>query len=178
MTAAASRVRPSRGDDVAAIAAIYAHHVLHGLASFEEVPPDAAEIARRRAGVLARGLPHLVAEATDGAVLGYAYASPYRPRASYRFTVEDSVYVAPDAVGKGVGAALLPALIEATAAVGARQMVAVIGDSANAPSIRLHARFGFRMVGTLDAVGFKFGRWVDGVIMQRALGDGATTLPR
>ena len=176
-SAAAVVVRPSRDDDVAVIAAIYAHHVLHGLASFEEAPPDEAEIARRRADVLARGLPHLVAVDADGAVLGYAYAGSYRPRPGYRYTVEDSIYVRPDAVGSGVGTALLPVLIERATARGARQMVAVIGDSANAPSIRLHARFGFRMVGTLDAVGFKLGRWVDGVLMQRALGEGSGTLP-
>jgi phosphinothricin acetyltransferase len=177
--AAAVLVRPSREDDVAAIAAIYAHHVLHGLASFEEVPPDAAEIARRRADALARGWPHLVATAAGDprAVLGYAYCGQYRPRPGYRFSVEDSVYVRPDAVGRGIGAALLPAVIAGATANGARQMVAVIGDGANAASIRLHARFGFRRVGTIEAVGFKLGRWVDSVIMQRALGEGATTLP-
>jgi phosphinothricin acetyltransferase len=176
--ALALAVRPSTDADVPAIAAIYAHHVRFGLASFEETPPDAAEIARRRADVLALGWPHLVATAPGGgAVLGYAYCGPYRPRPGYRFTVEDSVYVHPDALGRGVGAALLPLVIDGATASGARQMVAVIGDSANDPSIRLHARFGFRMVGTLDSVGFKLGRWVDGVLMQRALGEGSTTLP-
>ena len=177
--ATALAVRPSVEADVPAIAAIYAHHVRFGLASFEETPPDAAEIARRRADVLALGWPHFVAAEADDprAVLGYAYCGPYRPRPGYRFTVEDSVYVRPDAVGRGIGAALLPAVIDAATAAGARQMVAVIGDSANAPSIRLHARFGFRMVGTLDSVGFKLGRWVDGVLMQRALGEGSSTLP-
>jgi len=177
--ATALAVRPSLETDVPAIAAIYAHHVRFGLASFEETPPDVAEIARRRADVLAFGWPHFVAAEADDprAVLGYAYCGPYRPRPGYRFTVEDSVYVRPDAVGRGIGTALLPAVIDAATAAGARQMVAVIGDSANAPSIRLHARFGFRMVGTLDSVGFKLGRWVDGVLMQRALGEGSSTLP-
>ena len=177
MSAPAPVIRPSREADAEAITAIYAHHVMHGLASFEEAPPDVFEIARRRVEVLARGWPHLVAEAPGGAVLGYAYCGPYRPRPAYRFTVEDSVYVAPASIGRGVGARLLPALIEAAAQAGARQMVAVIGDSANGPSIGLHARFGFRQVGVLDAVGFKLGRWVDGVIMQRALGEGSTTPP-
>ena len=169
-------IRPSLPADLPAIRDIYAHHVLHGLASFEEVPPDLAEIARRRDDALARGLPHLVAEA-DGPVVGYAYAGPYRPRPAYRYTVEDSVYVAPDRIGRGTGRALLARLIELCEAAGYRQMVAVIGDSANAPSIGLHAALGFNRVALLPSVGFKFGRWVDIMIMQRPLGPGDTSLP-
>jgi phosphinothricin acetyltransferase len=169
-------VRASGEADLPAIQAIYAHHVLHGLASFEEVPPDHAEMARRREAILARGLPHLVAEA-GGAVLGYAYAGPYRTRSAYRFTVEDSVYVAAEATGRGLGSLLLAALVRDCEAWGARQMLAVIGDSGNQGSIRLHARAGFRMAGTLAAVGFKHGRWVDCVLMQRPLGPGERTAP-
>lgn len=169
-------VRPSRDDDVVAIAAIYGHHVLNGLGSFEETAPASEEMGRRRADVLAKGFPYLVAE-RDGAVVGYAYCSQYRPRPGYRFSVEDSIYVAPGLQRGGIGAALLPALIAAASAQGARQMIAVIGDSANVGSVALHRRFGFRPIGVIEAVGFKLGRWVDSVIMQRALGEGATTLP-
>jgi phosphinothricin acetyltransferase len=154
--------------DMPQVAAIYAHHVRTGLASFEEVPPDAAEMARRRADIVARGLPYLVAVEGE-TVVGYAYAGPYRARSAYRFAVEDSVYVHPDRARRGIGRRLLPAVIAACAAAGARQMVAVIGDSANAASIALHAAFGFAPVGVLRAVGFKHGRWVDTVLMQRAL---------
>jgi L-amino acid N-acyltransferase YncA len=169
-------VRPSRDEDIARIAAIYDHHVRHGTASFELEPPDAAEMARRRAGVLELGLPYLVAE-LEGRVVGYAYAGAYRPRPAYRFTVEDSIYVDHALTGAGVGRALLPVLIEQCTAAGRRQMIAVIGDSAQTASIRLHAAFGFRMVGTVENVGFKFGRWLDSVLMQRPLGPGADTLP-
>jgi phosphinothricin acetyltransferase len=169
-------VRPSHASDVAPITAIYRHHVLHGLASFEEVPPDADELARRRADVLARGLPHLVA-CDGGAVLGYAYAGPYRTRSAYRYTVEDSVYIAPEAIRRGVGRALLAAVIDACALAGCRQMIAVIGDSGHAASIGLHRALGFEPAGMLRAVGFKFGRWVDSVLMQRALGPGDGTSP-
>jgi phosphinothricin acetyltransferase len=169
-------VRPSREDDLPAMRAIYAHHVLHGLASFEEAPPDVPELARRRAEVLARGLPWLVAE-DEGAVAGYAYAGPYRARPAYRFTLEDSVYVAPGMAGRGLGRALLTRLLALCEAAGCRQIVAVIGDSANAASIGLHRACGFREVGTLRAVGFKHGRWVDTVLMQRPLGPGDATLP-
>jgi len=171
-------VRPSEPADLQAITATYAHHVLHGLGSFEETPPSEAEIAERRETVLSRGLPHLVA-VLDGRFAGFAYALPYRARSAYRYTVEDSIYVAPDAQRQGAGVALLGALIAETTGQGYRQMVAAIGDSANAGSIGLHARLGFRMAGTLVAVGFKFGRWVDGVLMQRALGvgDGAPPGP-
>ncbi len=170
-------VRASTEADLPAIQAIYAHHVLHGLASFEEVPPDAAEMDRRRAAILGQGLPHLVADA-GGEILGFAYAGPYRPRSAYRFTVEDSVYVDAGATGRGIGSLLLAALLNACEAWGARQMLAVIGDSGNLGSIRLHARAGFRHAGKLAAVGFKHGRWVDCVLMQRPLGPGDTTLPK
>jgi phosphinothricin acetyltransferase len=169
-------LRPSRDDDIPAITAIYGHWVLQGLASFELDPPDAAEMTRRRAAILAGGYPCLVAERA-GQVLGYAYASAYRPRPAYRFAVEDSIYVAPGAGRGGLGAALLDALVAACTARGFRQMVAVIGDSANAASIRLHARAGFVHAGLLPAIGWKHGRWVDSVLMTRALGPGADTPP-
>lgn len=170
-------VRDSSEADIAAIAAVYRHHVLTGLASFEEIPPDPAEMARRRAAVVEVGMPWLVATDAAGALLGYAYAGPYRPRPGYRYTAEDSVYVAHRQVGRGVGRALLAGLIDRSEALGFRQLVAVIGDSGNAASIGLHRALGFTQVGLLPAVGFKFGRWVDGVLMQRALGPGAATLP-
>lgn len=174
---AALVVRASAATDIAAIAAIYRHHVLTGLASFEEVPPEPAEMARRRAAIVEAGMPWLAATDPAGMVLGYAYAGPYRPRPGYRYTAEDSVYVAPGAVGRGVGRALLAALIARCETLGFRQLVAVIGDSGNAASIGLHRALGFAQVGLLPAVGFKFGRWVDGVLMQRALGAGASSLP-
>jgi len=169
-------LRESGQDDGPALAEIYGHHVLTGLASFEEMAPDAAEMARRRAALVDAGWPHLVAE-RGGRVVGFAYGSPWRPRPAYRWTIEDSVYVAPDALGGGIGRALLSALIDRATAGGWRQMMAVIGDSGNAASIALHARLGFRPVGTLEAVGFKHGRWVDVVLMQRALGPGSAALP-
>jgi phosphinothricin acetyltransferase len=169
-------LRPAADGDVARITAIYAEHVLTGFASFEVTPPDAPEIARRRADVLARGLPYLVAELA-GAVVGYAYAAPYRLRPAYRYTVEDSIYVHRDAFGRGVGRRLLERLIADCTAGGYRQMIAVIGDSGNRASIALHEACGFRRVGLLPSVGFKFGRWVDSVLMQRALGAGDATLP-
>jgi L-amino acid N-acyltransferase YncA len=175
--AAAFTIRESADADLAAIAAIYAHHVRTGFGSFEEVPPDAAELARRRGEVLARDLPYLVASDGGMAILGYAYASPYRTRWAYCFSVEDSIYVAPGAERRGIGHALLSGLIERCTAAGYRQMVAVIGDSGNAGSISLHARLGFRQVGMLPAIGFKHGRWVDSVLMQRDLGAGDTDLP-
>ncbi len=169
-------IRDSREGDVPALAAIYGHWVEHGLASFELTAPDEAEMARRRAAVLAAGYPHLVAERA-GRVTGYAYASAYRPRPAYRFTVENSVYVAPGLTQGGTGTALLDALIERCTAQGFRLMVAVIGDSGNAPSIGLHARAGFAHAGLLPAVGWKHGRWVDSVLMTRPLGPGAATPP-
>jgi phosphinothricin acetyltransferase len=169
-------IRDATDDDLAEIQAIYAHHVNHGLASFEEVPPDIDEIARRRDVARDHNLPYLVA-IKDGAVRGFAYASPFRARTAYRYTVEDSVYVAPDALGDGVGSALLSVVIERCTDRGFRQMVAVIGDSANQASIGLHAKHGFTHAGEMPAVGFKFGRWVDSVRMQRPLGEGDKTLP-
>ncbi|NKB49339.1 MAG: GNAT family N-acetyltransferase [Alphaproteobacteria bacterium] len=169
-------IRDATEDDLAAIQLIYAHHVNHGLASFEEIPPDLAEISRRRDVAREHDLPYLVAE-QEGAVRGFAYASPFRDRTAYRYTVEDSVYVAPDALGGGVGSALLSAVIEHCTERGFRQMIAVIGDTANQASIGLHAKHGFVHAGEMPAVGFKFGRWVDSVRMQRALGEGDKTLP-
>ena len=169
-------IRDATEEDLAAVQAIYAHHVNHGLASFEEVPPDIAEIARRRDVARENGLPYLVAD-SDGAVRGFAYASPFRTRSAYRYTVEDSVYVGPAALGAGIGSALLSALIEQCSERGFRQMMAVIGDSANEASIGLHAKHGFVQVGLFPSIGFKFGRWVDTVRMQRPLGDGDKTLP-
>ncbi len=161
-------LRPSTEDDLPVITRIYGHHVLHSAATFELDPPPPGEMAKRRATILELGMPYLVAEHQQ-AVVGYAYASPYRPRPAYRFTVEDSIYVDPDHVARGCGRALLAALIEHCEQGPWRQMIAVIGDSANAASIRLHQHFRFRHVGTLSAVGFKFDRWVDTVLMQREL---------
>lgn len=169
-------VRASRAEDVPAFTAIYAEFVRTGTASFELEPPNAGEMARRRAAILEAGLPHLVAT-LDGRVAGYGYAGPYRPRPAYAYTVEDSVYVAQWAQRRGVGRTLLAALIERCAALGKRQMAAVIGDSANRASIALHERLGFRRVGTLRDVGRKHGRWLDTVLMQRPLGPGADTPP-
>ena len=168
-------VRPSRAEDIGAIQAIYAHHVLHGLASFEEVPPDAADLAERREAILARGLPYLVAE-VDGVVAGYAYAGLFRTRSAYRYTLEDSVYVAPGRQGQGIGRALLTRLLAECERLGFRQMIAVIGDSGNAGSIGLHAALGFRPAGMMSSTGFKHGRWVDTVLMQRQLGPGDEVL--
>lgn len=169
-------VRDAEEADMAAIQAIYTHHVLHGLASFEETPPSVDEIRARRRAVLALGLPYLAAE-QGGRIVGYSYASSYRPRPAYRHTIEDSVYVAEGQAGRGIGGALLAALIARCEAGPWRQMLAVIGDSGNAASIGLHRRFGFEPVGTLRSTGFKFGRWVDTVLMQRSLGPGDQTLP-
>jgi phosphinothricin acetyltransferase len=171
------RIRDAEPADMAAVAAIYGHHVRTGLASFEETAPEVGEIARRHGQIVARGLPYLVAGAPDGRVLGFAYAGPYRARPGYRYAVENSVYVAAHAARRGVGRALLGALIERCAAIGMRQMVAIIGDNANAGSIALHANLGFRNVGVLRSIGLKHGRWVDSVLMQRPLGPGDSTLP-
>jgi phosphinothricin acetyltransferase len=171
-------VRAVEAADLDAIQRIYAHHVLHGLASFEEVPPDAAELARRWHAIADAGLPYLCAtDRASGAMLGYAYAAAYRPRTAYRFTVEDSVYVAPDAARRGIGRALLRSLIDTCTDLGKRQMIAVIGDSGNHASTALHRTCGFERVGTFTAIGFKHGRWVDTVWMQRRLGPGKGTLP-
>ena len=170
------RIRAALPSDIPAIARIYAHAVLHGTASFEIEPPDEAEMARRQRVLLDGGHPYLVAEA-DGAVLGYAYAGPYRARPAYHWSVEDSVYIAAEAQRRGVGRALLEELIAESERRGFRQMIAVIGDSAQAPSIELHRALGFRLIGTIVSVGFKHGRWLDSVLMQRALGPGDATAP-
>jgi phosphinothricin acetyltransferase len=169
-------VRDANEGDVTAVQRIYAHHVLHGLATFEEIPPPVREIRARRASVLAAGLPYFVAE-QGGEVVGYSYATGFRARSAYRYTIEDSVYVAAGLVGKGIGSALLEALLCRCEVGPWRQMIAVIGDSGNAASIAVHRRFGFQHVGTLVSAGFKFGRWVDVVLMQRPLGGGDRTLP-
>lgn len=169
-------IRPSTDKDLPAIQAIYAHYVLDTLCTLDLAPPSLAEMAARRAAVLARGLPWLVAE-VDGAVAGYAYAGPYRLRGGFDNTVEDALYVAPDRAGRGLGRALLAALIDACETGGYRQMVAVIGNAGNAASIGLHEAFGFRPVGLLPSVGWKAGRWLDCVLMQRALGPGDTVPP-
>ena len=171
MPAPSLLVRNSTPADLAAVHAIYAHAVQHGTGTFEIEPPSPEELARRRDEVLARGLPWLVAEA-DGVVSGYAYAAPFRPRPAYRFTLEDSIYLAPDAQGRGIGRLLLAELLARGQASGARQMLAVIGDSGNQASVALHRALGFRPAGKLNSVGWKFGRWLDVVLMQRALGPG------
>ena len=165
-------IRPSTIDDLPAITAIYAQAVLHGTGTFELDPPDLPEMARRRDDVLSKGLPWLLAQ-TQGQVLGYAYANHFRPRRAYRFCLEDSIYLHPDARGHGVGRVLLAELIGRCEAAGARQMLAVIGDAANAGSIGVHAALGFEHTGVLKASGWKFDRWLDVVLMQRALGCGA-----
>jgi len=162
--------------DVPAIAAIYAEQVRNGTATFEIAPPDEAEMAARMAKVAAGGFPYFVAE-SEGQVLGYCYAGPYHVRAAYRDTVEDSIYIAEASRGLGIGGALLRALLEACTSAGFRQMVALIGDSKNEASVRLHKAAGFAPVGTLKSVGFKHGRWLDVVLMQLALGAGATRDP-
>lgn len=169
-------IRDSRDDDIPAIAAIYAHAVRHGSASFELEPPDAAEMTRRRQVLLAAGYPYLIA-ACGGAVAGYAYAAAYRPRPAYRFAVENSVYVAPGHQRQRIGHTLLVALIARCEAAGFRLMVAVIGNSANQASIGLHAAQGFSPAGRLPAIGWKHGRWLNSVLMTRPLGDGAGTPP-
>jgi L-amino acid N-acyltransferase YncA len=161
-------IRPAVASDIDAIAVIYAYHVQYSTGTFETDAPDSLEMTRRWKEVEARSLPWLVAE-ENGDITAYAYAAPYRTRAAYRHTVEDSIYVRADRIGKGLGKLLMPALITATQACGMQQMVAVIGDSANHPSIALHRRFGFADAGTLTGVGLKFGRWLDTVFMQRNL---------
>jgi phosphinothricin acetyltransferase len=170
-----SVLRDSEPRDLPAIQAIYAHHVLHGTSSFELEPPSLAQMRERRDAVLAHGLPFLVVE-REGDVLGYAYATPYRPRPAYRFTVEDSVYVRDGLAGQGIGSMLLAGLIERCTAGGWRQMIAVAGDASPA-SVGLHERHGFTLTGVLRDVGFKFGQWRPTALLQRALGDGADSLP-
>jgi L-amino acid N-acyltransferase YncA len=170
-------IRPAKTSDIPAITRIYAPAVEHGTASFELDAPDETEMARRLTDLMGAGFPYIVA-AIDGALAGYAYAGPFRTRPAYRLTIENSVYIAPDMQRRGIGRALLAALIEACAARGYRQMIAVIGDSSKqAASIGLHEALGFRHVGILDHVGFKHGRWLDSVLMQRELGTGAITGP-
>lgn len=169
-------VRDARETDIRAVAGIYAQHVLHGLASFEEIPPSLDEMKSRRANVLQLGLPYLVAELEER-IVGYSYATSYRTRPAYRYTVEDSVYVEDGLNGRGIGTALLAELIARCERGPWRQMLAVIGDSGNAGSIALHRRMGFTPAGNLVSVGFKLGRWVDSVFMQRALGAGDSTRP-
>jgi phosphinothricin acetyltransferase len=169
-------VRDSLEADLPAITAIYAHAVRTGTASFEYEPPEVAEMTRRRAEVLGKGFPYLVAE-QDGAVVGYAYANTYRARPAYRFSVEDSIYIAPDRQGRGIGRLLLSTLLQRCEALGLRLVIAVIGDSATLSSIRLHASCGFTQAGVLPNVGWKHGRWLDSVFMVRALGPGASAPP-
>jgi phosphinothricin acetyltransferase len=170
-------IRSANAADIPVIAAIYGHAVTHGTATFEIDPPDEAEMGARFRALVTGGLPYLVACTKDGRTVGYAYASLYRTRVAYRHTLEDSIYLDPAFHRRGVGRALLDRLLLESEALGFRQMVAVIGDSAQIPSIALHRAAGFRMIGTFEAVGFKFGRWLDTVMMQRALGEGAETTP-
>jgi L-amino acid N-acyltransferase YncA len=169
-------IRPTGAADLPAITQIYEHAVLHGTATFELTAPDLAEMTRRLGAMVEGGFPHLIAS-LEGQVVGYAYAGPYRPRPAYRFTVENSIYLQPAIHRRGIGLELLRQLIAECESRGYRQMIAVIGDAANAGSIGLHAKCGFQMIGTHPNVGLKFGRWLDTVLMQRALGEGANTLP-
>jgi phosphinothricin acetyltransferase len=169
-------IRPAIASDIPGITEIYGHAVRHGTASFEIEPPDEAEMGRRFATLVDGNYPYFAAD-LDGTLSGFAYAGPFHHRPAYRLTVEDSIYVAPAAIRTGVGRALLFRLIVESDLLGFRQMIGVIGDSANAASIELHRQAGFRVVGTFEAVGFKFGRWLDTVLMQRTLGEGGRTLP-
>ena len=177
MNTPALLIRPSTPADLPAITAIYGWNVLNGTGTFELDPPDAAEMARRRDDVLSKGLPWLVAE-RGGAVMGYAYANHFRPRKAYRFCLEDSIYLAGDAKGQGLGRLLLTELMARCEAAGARQMLAVIGDSANLGSIGVHRTLGFEHVGVMKAAGWKFDQWRDVVVMQKALGDGSASDPK
>ena len=176
MSSTALLIRLSTAADVPALAAIYTHHVLHGTGTFELESPDDAEMARRRDDVLAKGLPWLVAQQGDR-VLGYAYANHFKPRRAYRFCLEDSVYLAPEAQGQGLGRLLLAELMARCEAAGTRQMIAIIGDSANLGSIGVHRTLGFEHVGVMKAAGWKFERWLDVVVMQKSLGLGASAVP-
>ena len=169
-------IRPSRDEDVAAITAIYGHHVLNGTGTFETEPPSATDMAARRADVLAKGLPYLVTEA-DGQVVGFAYCNWFKPRPAYRFSAEDSIYVAAGTHRKGLGRALLAELCLQAERAGVRKMLAVIGDSANAGSIGVHSALGFTNAGVLKSCGWKFERWLDVVLMEKVLGAGDTTAP-
>lgn len=169
-------IRPSHDADLPAITAVYAHHVLHGTGTFETTPPTQTDMTGRRADVLAKGLPWLVAE-EDGQVLGFAYCQWFKPRPAYRFSAEDSIYLAPEAAGKGLGTLLLNDLIVRAQALGVRKLIAVIGDSANVGSVGVHRKAGFAQVGVLQSCGWKFGRWLDVVLMDKTLGDGDSTSP-
>lgn len=169
-------IRPSQDTDLPAIARIYSHHVLHGTGTFETEPPSVQDMAVRRQDVLSRNLPWLVAE-QDGEVVGFAYGNWFKPRAAYRFSVEDSIYLAPDQQGRGLGRALLAELMAQLEARGVRKVMAVIGDSANAGSVGLHTALGFSHAGTIEACGWKFNRWLDIVLMQKTLGAGSDTAP-
>ncbi|HET9159026.1 MAG TPA: GNAT family N-acetyltransferase [Caulobacteraceae bacterium] len=169
-------IRPAEAADAAAVQAIYGHHVLHGTGTFEEEPPSIAEIERRMTAIVQRGLPYLIAE-IDGQAAGFAYAGPFRLRAAYRYTAEDSIYVHPERLGQGVGRPLLEAVVEACRQIGLHQLLAVIGDSANAGSIGVHRACGFELMGVTEGLGFKHGRWVDVVWMQKALNGGADVAP-
>ena len=170
-------VRPAASADIPAITRIYAHAVRHGTASFELDEPDETEMLRRMRALIDGGFPYIAAE-SEGVLVGYAYAGPYRTRPAYRFTVEDSIYIDPAAQRRGIGRILLERLIVESEARGFRLMIAVIGDSAQTASIELHRTLGFHLVGTFENVGYKFERWLDSVLMQRALGEGATTKPK
>ncbi|RYG13778.1 MAG: N-acetyltransferase family protein [Burkholderiales bacterium] len=167
-------IRPSRDADIPAITAIYAHHVLHGTGTFETTPPTEADMAGRRADVLSKGLPYLVSEEA-GRVIGFAYCNWFKPRPAYRFSAEDSIYMAQDTAGKGFGRPLLEALAEHARAAGVRKLIAVIGDSANAGSVGVHRAIGFSHVGILKSCGWKFGQWLDVVLMEMPLGPGDST---
>jgi phosphinothricin acetyltransferase len=169
-------IRASQDTDLAQIAAIYSHHVRNGTGTFEIDPPSVQDMTARRAEVLGRGLPWLVAE-QDGAVVGFAYCNWFKPRPAYRFSAEDSVYIAPGAEHRGIGRALMVRLCDESERAGVRKLIAVIGDSGNLGSIGLHRSLGFEQVGILDGVGWKFDRWLDVVLMQRVLGDGASAAP-
>lgn len=169
-------IRPSHDQDIPKITAIYAHHVLHGTGTFETDPPSAADMTTRRADVLGKGLPYLVAE-QDGQVVGFAYGNWFKPRPAYRYSVEDSIYLAPDLHRKGLGRALLAELLARFEAVGIRKVMAIIGDSANAGSVGVHRALGFTQVGVVESCGWKLGAWRDIVIMQKTLGSGDTLPP-
>jgi L-amino acid N-acyltransferase YncA len=169
-------IRPSRDTDLPAITAIYGHHVLHGTGTFETDPPTEAEMTARRADVLAKGLPYLVAE-DGGRVLGYAYCQWFKPRPAYRFSAEDSIYLHPDAQGKGLGKALLAELERQAEAAGIRKLIAVIGDSGNQGSVGVHRTLGFEPVGVIQSCGWKFGKWLDIVLMEKQIGAGDSTPP-
>jgi L-amino acid N-acyltransferase YncA len=172
-----STIRPSREQDLPAITAIYAHHVLHGTGTFETEPPSEADMTARRADVLAKGLPYLVAE-DGGRVLGYAYCQWFKPRPAYRFSAEDSIYLHPDAQGKGLGKSLLAELERQAQAAGIRKLIAVIGDSANQGSVGVHRTLGFKPVGVIQSCGWKFGKWLDIVLMEKQIGAGDSTPPQ